>query len=80
MINMMRSKHVLAQLFLRPSPPFFLLASNTFPDVGSVAQIEKKNLKKIHEKSWNRMPWYPRTMLKVNIHIFGLTKYTIFSE
>ena len=42
MINMMRSKHVLAQLFLRPSPPFFLLASNTFPDVGSVAQIEKK--------------------------------------
>ena len=56
MINMMRSKHVLAQLFLRPSPPFFLLASNTFPDVGSVAQIEKKNLKKIHKKSYALVP------------------------
>ena len=32
--------------------------------------------KKSHIKSRNRRPWYPRMTLKVNIHIFGLTKYT----
>ena len=26
------------------------------------------------------MPWYPRTTLKVNIHIFGLTKYAIYCK
>ena len=49
-----------SHVFLRPSPFFFRLASNAFPDVGSR----------------NRRPWYPRMTLKVNIHIFGLTKYT----
>ena len=61
-----------SHVFLRPSPFFFRLASNAFPDVGSVCRIEKKN----HIKSRNRRPWYPRMTLKVNIHIFGLTKYT----
>ena len=31
-------------------------------------------------ESRNRRPWYPRTTLKVNIHIFGLTKCTIYCE
>ena len=54
--------------------PFsFRLASNPFPDIGSVGRIEKKN----HEKSRNRRPWYPGTTLKVNFHIIGLTKCTI---
>ena len=31
---------------IRPSPLFFFrLASNAFPDIGSVGRIEKKNLK-----------------------------------
>ena len=61
---------------------FFLrLPSNAFPDIGSVGQIEKKNLeKKNHKKCWNSRPWYPRTTLKVNIHIFGLTKCTVYCE
>ena len=69
---------------LRPSPFFyFRLASNAFPDTGSVSQIEKKQQqqqKKIHNKSRNRRPWYPRMILKVNIHIFGLTKCTIYCK
>ena len=45
----------------------------------SVGRIEKKKpKKKNHKKSRNSRPWYPRTTLKVNIHIFGLTKCTIF--
>ena len=35
--------------FLRPSPFFFHLASNAFPDIGSVSWIEKK--KKLKKKS-----------------------------
>ena len=46
----------------------------------SVGQIEKKKPKKNHKKSRNGRPWYPRTTLKVNILIFGLTKCTIYSE
>ena len=61
--------------------PFFLrLASNAFPDIGSVGQSDwkKKHLpKKNHKKSRNRRPWYPGTTLKVNFHITGLTKCTI---
>ena len=40
--------------------------------------LKKKNTKKTH-KSRNRRPWYPRTTVKVNIHIFGLTnaEYTV---
>ena len=67
-------------LFIRPSP-FFRLASNAFPDIGSVGRIEKKQTKKkINKKSQNRRPWYPRTPLNVNIHIFGLTKCTIYCK
>ena len=66
---------------IRPSPPFFRLALNEFPDVGSVGRIEKKKkLKKNHKESLNRRPWYPRMTLKVNIHIFGLTKCTIYCK
>ena len=37
---------------IRPSPPFFFrLASNAFPDVGTVSRIEKKKPKKKHTRS-----------------------------
>ena len=61
----------------RPFPFVFFcccLASNAFPDIGSVGRIEKKTYKKNQKESRNRRPWYPRMTLKVNIHIFGLTK------
>ena len=61
---------------------FFPLASNAIPDVGSVGWIERKktkqNKKQIHKKSRNSCPWYPRMTFQVNIHIFGLTKCTIY--
>ena len=38
--------------FLGPSPLFYRLVSNAFPDVGSVSRIEKKNLKNL-KKSQN---------------------------
>ena len=58
-------------------PHFFLrLPSNAFPDIGSAGRIEKKN----PQYSRNSRPWYPKTTLKVNIHIFGLTKCTIYCE
>ena len=46
--------------------------------LGRSVGLKKKNVKKNHKKSRNRRPWYPRTTLKVNVHISGLTKYTIF--
>ena len=58
-----------------PTPLLFLLASNAFPDIGTVGRIEKKN----HKKSRNMRPWFPMT-LKVNIHIFGSTKCTIYRK
>ena len=67
-------------MVLRPSPFFLSLPSNAFPDIGSVGRIETKNLKKNNKKSRNSRPWYPRMTLKVNIHIFGLTKCTIYCE
>ena len=42
--------------------------------------LKKKPKKQNHKKCRNRRPWYPRTMLKVNVHIFGLTKYTIYCK
>ena len=40
-----------------PCPPFFSLASNAFPDFGSVRQIEKKKQKKKnHKKSLGTVP------------------------
>ena len=38
----------------------------------------KKKPKKNVTRSFR--PWYPRMMLKVNIYIFGLTKYTIYCK
>ena len=35
---------------------------------------KKKKLKKIHKKSRNIRPWYPRTTLKVDIHIIWINK------
>ena len=32
--------------------------------------------KELQEVSEEELPWYPRIKLKVNIHIFGLTKCT----
>ena len=65
----------------KATPLCFRLASNAFPDVGSVGRIEKKkNLKKNHKKSPNRRSWYPGMTLKVNIYIFGLTKCTIYCK
>ena len=62
-------------------PLFFLrLPPNAFPDIGSVSRIEKKKPKKNHKKSQNSRPCYPRTTLKVNIHIFGLKKCTRYCE
>ena len=67
----------MATTFNKAIPLFFFhLASNAFSDIGFVGRIKKK--KKFHKKSWR--PWYPRVMLKVNIHIFGLTKCTIYCK
>ena len=35
---------------------------------------KKKKLKKIHKKSRNIRPWYPRTTWKVDIHIIWINK------
>ena len=48
--------------------------------VGRSVEKKKKPKKKSHKKSRNSRPWYPRTTLKVNIHIFRLTKCTIYCE
>ena len=49
--------------------------------LGRLVGLKKKDLqKKNHKKSRNRRPWYPRMTLKVNIHIFGLTKCTIYCK
>ena len=64
-------------------PPFFFrLGSNAFPDIGSGSRTEKTNLKKITKSLGIGSPGTPggRMTLKVNIHIFGLTKYTIYCK
>ena len=62
-------------------PPFFLFSIEcVFWYWVGRSDWKKKKLKKIHMKSRNSRPWYPRTTLKVNIHIFGLTKCTIYCE
>ena len=38
----------------------------------------KKKPKKNHKKSRNMRPWYPKMTLKVNNHIFRLTKCTTY--
>ena len=66
----------------RLSPFFFRLGSNAFPDIGSGGRTEKRNLKKITRSLGIGSPGTPggRMTLKVNIHIFGLTKYTIYHK
>ena len=68
-------------LINRLSPFYFLLSIKcvSWYCIGR-SDWKKKNKKKNHQKSQNRGPWYPRTTLKVNIHIFILTKYTIYCE
>ena len=65
-LNVQSVSYYLLQLVIsgKAIPLFFRLASNAFPDIGSVA-IEKKNLKtKYHKKSRNRRPWYPQDDVK----------------
>ena len=58
---------------------FFPLASNAFPDIGSVGQIEKKILKKKSQGVSEQEALLPQDDVKVNIYIFGLTnaQYTV---
>ena len=64
-----------------PSPFFFFIHRQMrFLILGRSVGLKKKNLKENHKKSRNSRSWYPRTTLKVNIHIFGLTKCTIYCE
>ena len=51
-----------------------------FPILGRSVGLKKKILKKNQEKSQNKRPCYPRTTIKVNIPLFGLTKYTIYCK
>ena len=61
-------------------PPFFFFVYRRmrFLILGRGRSDWKK--KKNHKKSRNSRPSYPRTTLKVNIHIFWLTKCTIYCE
>ena len=55
---------------------FFVYRRMRFPILGRSVGLKKNNnnLKKHHKTSRNSRPWYPRATLKVNIHLFGLTK------
>ena len=68
---------------IRPSP-FFSFSSFTVECVSLYwvgrSDWKKKPKKTNYKKSRNSRPWYPRTTLKVNIHIFVLTKCTIYCE
>ena len=66
-------------IMIRPSPFFFFVYRRMrFLILGRGRSDWKK--KKNHKKSRNSRPSYPRTTLKVNIHIFWLTKCTIYCE
>ena len=56
---------------------FLILSQSVQEPITPGRSDRKKKKKKNHKKSRNRRPQYPRTTLKVNIHIFGLTKHTI---
>ena len=58
----------------------FVYRRMRFLILGRSVGLKKKPKKKNHKKSRNSRPWYPRTTLKVNIRIFGLTKCTIYCE
>ena len=67
-------------IMIRPSPFFFFVYRRMcFLILGRSVGLRKKK-KKNHKTSGNSRPWYPRTTLNVNIHIFGLTKCTIYCE
>ena len=68
--------HLISNRRIRPYPFFFLSVANAFSDFGSVGRSDwkKKELKKIHKKFRNIRPWYPRTTLKVDIHIIWINK------
>ena len=59
-------------------PPFLSLFTVECFSWYWVGRTEQK--KKNHKKSRNSRPWYARKTLKVNVHIFGLTKCTIYWE
>ena len=63
---------------IRTIPFFFRLASNALTDVGSVGLKKKRKLKKITSSLGIGGPGTPGVTLKVNIHILGLTKCTIY--
>ena len=65
-------------IIIKAIPPFFSFSVEcvSWCWVGRSVGLKKKN----HKKSRNRRPWYPRMTLKVNIHIFGLTKCTIYCK
>ena len=65
---------------IRTIPFFFRLASNAFTDVGSVGLKKKRKLKKITSSLGIGGPGTPGVTLKVNIHILGLTKCTIYCK
>ena len=69
------------EIAVRPSPLFFPFSVEcvSWCWVGR-SDWKRKKPKKNHKKSRNRRPWYPRMTLKVNIHIFGLTKCTIYCK
>ena len=59
---------------------FFVYRRMRFLILGRSVGLNKKKPKKNHKKFRNSRPWYPRTTLKINIHILGLTKCTIYCE
>ena len=61
-------------------PPFFSLCIGCVSRYWVGRSDWKKNTKKKSRESRNKRPCYPRTTLKVNIPIFGLTKYTIYCK
>ena len=64
-------------IMIRPSPfPFLVYRRMRFLILGRSDWKKKKN----HKKSRNSRPGYARKTLKVNVHIFGLTKCTIYWE
>ena len=65
-------------IIIKAIPPFFSFSVEcvSWCWVGRSVGLKKKN----HKKSRNRRPWYPRMTFKVNIHIFGLTKCTIYCK
>ena len=74
---MMKTNLILNKSFVLGHPLFFFVQRRMhFPILGRSVGLKKKN----HKKSRNRRPWYPWTTLKVNFHIIGVTKCTIYRK